>query len=178
MPTIAIRRATLADVPAITAIYRPAVLYGTASFEIDPPDEAEIARRFTAISAAYPYLVAEVDGRVAGYAYVSAYRPRPAYRHTVEDSIYVAPDVQRLGIGRTLLADLITAAETAGHRQMLAVIGDSRQTPSITLHRNAGFQFCGTLHAVGFKHGRWLDGVIMQRALGIGDRKPPADTPL
>jgi len=174
-PKVTIRPAIEADIPAIAAIYRPSVLTGTASFEIDPPDEAEMGRRFQAVvSAGYPYLVAEMDGRVAGYAYANAYRTRPAYRWSVEDSIYVDPARQGHGAGRALLAELVTISTAKGYRQMIAVIGDSGQAASIGLHRALGFTFCGVIHSVGFKHGRWLDSVIMQRALGPGDATPPA----
>jgi phosphinothricin acetyltransferase len=176
MSAILIRTATLADLPAITAIYRPAVLTGTASFELEPPDEAEMGRRMaTIVGAGYPYLVAESPTRqVVGYAYANAYRPRPAYRFSVEDSIYVAPDQQRRGIGRPLLAELIGQCTARGYRQMVAIIGDSQQWGSIRLHRAAGFAFVGTIHAVGYKHGRWLDSVVMQKALGPGETAPPA----
>ncbi len=169
-----IRPATSADLPAITAIYRPAVTAGTASFELEPPNEPEMARRMQAVLAAgFPYVVAEIDGVVVGYAYLGAYRPRPAYQWSVENSIYVAPDAQRGGVGRALLAHLIEAATAKGYRQMIAVIGDSGQRGSIGLHRAAGFTFCGTVHAVGFKNGRWLDQVLMQLGLGAGDTSPP-----
>ena len=175
MTALGIRAATAADIAAITAIYRPAVLHGTASFEIDPPGEAEMARRFEAITGAgFPYLVAEQAGAIVGYAYANAFRPRPAYRFTVEDSIYVAPETKGRGVGRALLDRLIVITTGAGYRQMIAVIGDSAQAPSIQLHRRAGFHFAGTYHAVGFKHGRWLDSVLMQRALGTGDHEPPS----
>lgn len=170
-----IRPATPADVPAIAAIYRPAVLTGSASFEIDPPDDAEMAGRMAAVvGAGFPYLVATIDDCVVGYAYASAFRPRPAYRFTCENSIYVAPDAQGQGIGRALLGELLSRCTALGLRQMLAVIGDSQNFGSIALHRRAGFTFNGTMHAVGFKHGRWLDVVTMQRALGDGDTTPPA----
>jgi L-amino acid N-acyltransferase YncA len=176
MPTPTLRAATPADIPAIAAIYGPAVLSGTASFEVDPPDEAEMLRRFTAITeAGYPYFVAELDGRVAGYAYVSAYRTRPAYRFTVENSVYVAAEGQGKGIGAMLMQALIEASTAKGYRLMVAVIGDSRNHASITLHRNAGFRFCGTIHSVGHKLGRWLDSVIMELPLGEGDRSPARD---
>ena len=169
-----VRPATPADIAAITAIYCPAVLHGTASFEIDAPDEAEMRRRYDAIVAAgYPIIVAELDGRVAGYAYANAYRPRPAYRYSVEDSIYVATEAQRQGVGRALLAALIDATTAIGCRQMIAVIGDSDQPGSIGLHTLFGFTHCGVIRAVGFKHGRWLDSVIMQRALGDGSNCSP-----
>jgi L-amino acid N-acyltransferase YncA len=136
MSTPKIRIATEADVPAIAAIYRPAVLTGTASFELEPPDEAEIQRRFRAITeGGYPYFVAELDGSIAGYAYANAYRTRPAYRFTVEDSIYVAPDMQGKGIGRPLLRALIETCTAQGFRLMIAIIGDSAQQASIALHR-------------------------------------------
>jgi phosphinothricin acetyltransferase len=164
----------LADVAEITAIYRPAVVYGTASFEIEPPDRAEMQKRFEAITGAgFPYVVAELEGKVVGYAYANAYRPRPAYQWSVEDSIYVAPEAHGKGVGRALLVYLLETCTAAGFRQMLAVIGDSAQSASIGLHRSLGFTFCGTIHSVGFKHGRWLDSVIMQRALGDGDLAPP-----
>jgi L-amino acid N-acyltransferase YncA len=170
----AIREATARDVPAMTAIYRPAVLDGTASFELEPPDEAEMRKRFEAIkSEGYPCFVAELEGQVVGYAYAAPYRPRPAYRFSVENSIYMAPACQGRGIGSILLNTLIEACTAAGFRQMIAVIGDSRQYASISLHRQAGFTFCGTVHSVGYKHGRWLDSVLMQRPLGDGDTTPP-----
>jgi L-amino acid N-acyltransferase YncA len=168
--TPAIRPATPADIAAITAIYRPAVLTGTASFELDPPSEDEMLRRFRAIAdAGYPYLVAELGGRVAGYAYANAYRTRPAYRFTVEDSVYIAPDAQGKGAGRALLDRLISSCRSDGFRLMIAVIGDSAQSASIALHRRAGFRFCGTIHCVGYKFDRWLDSVIMELPLGDGD---------
>jgi phosphinothricin acetyltransferase len=173
-PTI--RSATVADIPAITAIYRPAVLTGTASFEAEPPGEEEMLRRFKAIvDAGYPYFVAEMEGRVAGYAYAGPYRTRPAYRFTVENSIYIAPDVQGKGVGRLLLAAVIDACTKRGFRLMVAVIGDTANTASLTLHRRAGFTFCGTIHSVGYKFGRWLDSVIMQLPLGEGDRSAPVE---
>jgi L-amino acid N-acyltransferase YncA len=168
MPTI-LRPATLADIPAITAIYAHAVKYGTASFETEPPGEPEMADRFRALAAGgFPYLVAESSGVVRGYAYAGLYRPRIAYRYTVENSVYVAPDCQRRGIGRALLDKLVSKASGCGFRQMIAVIGDSAQTASIALHRAAGFEMVGTFTAVGFKFGRWLDTVLMQRPLGDG----------
>ncbi len=170
-----VRNATVTDIAAITAIYGAAVAGGTASFELEPPDADEMRRRFIAITdAGFPYFVAEIDDRVLGYAYVSQYRPRPAYRYSVENSIYVAVDAHRSGVGRQLLDALIGAATAKGYRQMIAVIGDSRQAASIGLHRSAGFTFVGTIHSVGFKHGRWLDSVLMQRALGSGDTAPPS----
>lgn len=174
MTTPTVRAATEADVPAIAAIYRPAVRNGTASFELEPPDDAEMTRRFRALTqAGYPYLLAEAEGRVLGYAYVGPYRPRPAYRFSVENSIYIADDAQRRGVGRVLLEALIEICTANGYRQMIAVIGDSAQSASIGLHRAFGFHFSGTVHSVGYKHGRWLDSVIMQRALGPGDTTQP-----
>jgi len=175
MTPLHVRPAAAADVPAITRIYAHAVEYGTATFEIEPPDEAEMARRLRGLlENGYPYLIAERAGAVAGYAYAGAYRARPAYHWSVEDSIYVAPDMQRQRIGSQLLTRLIEAAEQRGFRQMIAVIGDSAQTPSIAVHARAGFSHIGTLRAVGFKHGRWLDTVLMQRALGSGAATPPS----
>ncbi len=169
-----IRPATSADIPAITRIYADAVIHGTASFEIEPPDESEMQRRQRALlDGGYPYLVAEIAGAVAGYAYAGAYRTRPAYHWSVEDSVYIGPDAKRRGVGRALLTSLIAEAERRGFRQMIAVIGDSRQAPSIELHRRAGFRLIGTIENVGFKHGRWLDSVLMQRALGPGATTPP-----
>jgi len=175
MNPLHIRPAEAGDIPAITRIYAHAVEYGTATFEIEPPDEAEMARRLRGLlENGYPYLVAERAGAIAGYAYAGAYRARPAYHWSVEDSIYVAPDMQRQRIGSQLLTRLIEAAEQRGFRQMIAVIGDSAQTASIAVHARAGFSHIGTLRAVGFKHGRWLDTVLMQRELGSGAATPPS----
>lgn len=169
-----IRGAGHADVPAIARIYADAVLRGTATFEIEPPDEGEMARRMEALlKRSYPYLVAERGGAVIGFAYAGPYRDRRAYDWCVEDSIYIAPDFHRQGIGRLLLSRLLAAAEEIGFRQMVAVIGDSAQTGSIAVHASAGFSHIGTLRAVGFKHARWLDTVLMQRPLGRGDTSPP-----
>jgi L-amino acid N-acyltransferase YncA len=164
-----IRPAQPRDLAVITAIYDDAVRHGTASFELDPPDQAEMARRYETLRAGgYPYLVAELDRDIVGYAYAAPYRARPAYRWSVEDSIYVAPQAQRRGIGRALLARLVADTEAGGFRQMLAVIGDSANTGSVELHRAAGFRLVGTFENVGFKFGRWLDTVLMQRELGRG----------
>ena len=169
-----IRPAGPQDIAAITRIYAQAVEYGTATFEIEPPDEAEMASRQHALLANdLPYLVAEQAGIVAGYAYAGRYHARPAYRWTVEDTIYVAPAFHRRGLGRLLMARLIAEAEARGFRQMIAVIGDSANAASITLHAAVGFQLVGTLQSVGFKHGRWLDTVLMQRPLGSADAIPP-----
>ena len=162
-----IRPATAADIAAITTIYAHAVQFGTASFEIDPPDEREMASRFDALAdGGFPYLAAEFDGAVCGYAYAGPYRTRFAYRHTLEDSIYIAPEFHGRGIGRALIDRLLTESADRGFRQMIAVIGDSAQVASIALHRTAGFRMVGTFEAVGLKFGRWLDTVLMQRALG------------
>ncbi len=169
-----IRPAEPRDVPAITRIYAHAVRYGTASFELEPPDEAEVGQRHRSlVDGGFPYLVAEIDGVMAGYAYAGPYRARPAYRFTVEDSIYIAPDMQRRGIGRALLDRLLIESEARGFRQMIAVIGDSAQTPSIELHAAAGFRMVGNFESVGFKFGRWLDTVLMQKAMGNGAQTPP-----
>jgi L-amino acid N-acyltransferase YncA len=166
---VEIRPATLADVPAITAIYAHAVKYGTASFEIEPPDDQEMTDRFrTLVEGGFPRLVAESGAAVRGYAYAGPYRARIAYRYTLENSVYVAPDCHRLGIGRALMDELVAQAGALGFRQMIAVIGDSGQVASIALHRAAGFEMVGTFAAVGFKFGRWLDTVLMQRSLGSG----------
>src|SRR5664280_1101406 len=171
--TLAIRPSKTSDIPAITRIYAHAVEHGTASFELNAPDEAEITRRMTKLlDGGFPYLAAEVGGEIAGYAYAAFYRERPAYRLTVEDSVYVSPDIHRRGIGRALLAALIEAAAAGGFRQMIAVIGDStKQAASIRLHEALGFRHVGILQDVGFKHGRWLDSVLMQRTLGAGAKK-------
>jgi phosphinothricin acetyltransferase len=179
MTEIAIRTAALADIPAITRIYAHAVRHGTASFELEPPDEAEMTRRMQAmLDGGFPYIVAENGGApmgqvILGYAYAGPYRTRPAYRFTVEDSIYVDPNAQRRGIGRVLLARLIEESERRGFRQMLAVIGDSANAPSIEVHRAAGFRMVGNFENVGFKFGRWLDSVLMQRGLGPGATTKP-----
>ena len=174
MTAIDIRAAVPADIAAITRIYADAVLHGTATFELDPPGETEMARRLAALTGGgFPYLVAESDGAVAGYAYAGPYRERPAYRFTVEDSIYVATQAQRRGIGRVLIERLTAEAQQRGFRQMIAVIGDSRQAASTALHAAAGFHLIGTFDAVGFKFGQWLDTVLMQRPLGDGAGTTP-----
>ena len=171
--SIRIRPATAADVPDITKIYAHAVKHGTASFEIEPPDEVEMAaRQKKLLGGGFPYLVADA-GVVAGFAYAGPYRPRFAYRYTVEDSVYVHPRVLRQGLGRLLLRHLIAASEERGFRQMIAVIGDSQQAASIELHRALGFAPVGTMQNIGFKHGRWLDTVTMQLPLGKGATEPP-----
>lgn len=170
-----IRPVKASDIPAITRIYAHAVEHGTASFELEAPDEAEMARRMSDLTAkGFPYIVAEVGGELAGYAYAGPFRTRPAYRLTVENSVYVASKAHRRGVGRALLAALIEASEAAGHRQMIAVIGDStKQQASIALHAACGFKHIGILPDTGFKHGRWLDTVLMQRTIGAGGTKAP-----
>jgi phosphinothricin acetyltransferase len=174
MPELTIRAAVAADLSAITAIYEEAVLHGTATFEIEPPNLAEMTRRYEALaSAGFPYFVAVDGDQVLGYAYAGSYRPRIAYRFTVENSIYLAPAAQRRGIGSRLLATLIESCAAKGFRQMVAVIGDSANAGSIAVHRNAGFAMVGTNPNVGFKFGRWLDTVSMQKALGDGGETLP-----
>ena len=174
MPLI-VRDATPADVPAIAALYADEVRDHVNTYEYDVPDDAEMARRMRGVlDAGYPYLVAELDGEFVGYAYASSYRARAGYRKTVENSVYVVPGRQGQGIGAALMQALIDACEARGYRQMIAVIGDSGTASSIGLHRALGFTFCGVIHSVGFKHGRWLDSVLMQRPLGPGDTAPPA----
>ncbi len=176
--SVSTRPALPADIPAITAIYADGVVNGTASFEIVPPDEAEMSRRMKALTDRnYPFVVAEngegQNRRLLGFAYAGPYRERPAYRNTVEDSVYLAPEARGQGIGGVLLKLLIDVSTARGYRQMIAIIGDSENAPSIRLHRAAGFDAVGTLKSVGFKHGRWLDVVIMQRALGPADSTRP-----
>ena len=166
------------DAPAIARIYAHWVRHGLASFELEPPTEAEMARRRAAVlDGGYPHLVATdpADGRVLGYAYASAYRPRPGYRFAVEDSVYVAPDVGRRGVGRALLPALVARCTGLGFRLMVAVIGDSGNTPSIGLHEGCGFRHAGLLPAIGWKHGRWVDSVLMTRPLGDGAATPPPE---
>jgi L-amino acid N-acyltransferase YncA len=172
--SLTIRPASAPDIPAITRIYAHAVTHGTASFEYEPPSEAEMARRMSELTdKGFPYFAAEADGTLAGYAYAGPYRTRPAYRFTLEDSVYVAPEAQGRGVGRALLSQLIAQAERQGFRQMIAVIGDSEQTGSIALHAALGFAYVGSLPNTGFKFGRWLDSVLMQRPLGPGSSTVP-----
>ena len=164
-----LRPARAADVPAIEAIYAHHVLHGLATFEEVPPGTAEMARRLEEIAGrGLPCLVAEEAGRLLGYAYAAPYRARSAYRFTLEDSIYLDPAAVGRGIGSGLLAALIDAGTAWGGRQMLAVIGDSGNAASIAVHARAGFRHAGTFRAVGFKFGRWVDTVLMQRPLGPG----------
>ena len=174
MNAVSLRTATSADIAAITRIYADAVARGTASFELEPPDVAEMARRQQALlTRNFPYIVAEQAGAVVGYAYAGPYRDRRAYDWSVEDSLYIAPELHRRGIGRLLLTRLIVESETRGFRQMIGVIGDTANTASVAVHAAVGFRLIGNFQSIGFKHGRWLDTVLMQRALGSGDSAPP-----
>jgi L-amino acid N-acyltransferase YncA len=175
MTDLVIRPAREADMPAIAAIYAPSVTDGTASFELVPPDAAEMARRWRAlVEAGYPYLAAERAGAILGYAYAGPYRSRPGFRHTVENSVYIARQAQRQGVGRALLKALVAECGRLGFRQMVAVIGGSDNLASMRLHEAEGFALVGTLRNVGYKHERWLDSVLMQRPLGPGDREAPS----
>jgi phosphinothricin acetyltransferase len=174
MSRVIVRASTEADVARCAEIYGHHVVYGTASFEVEPPSIEEMKRRRAAVlDLGLPHLVAEREGRVAGYAYAGNWRPRPAYKFSVEDSIYIDKDAVGQGIGKALLPALIEQCTRLGKRQMVAVIGDSAQTPSIRLHASCGFEMVGTLRSIGFKFNRWLDSVLMQRALGDGDARPP-----
>ncbi len=175
-PTV--RASTPGDIPAITAIYAHHVLHGLASFELVPPEANEMARRRADVLArGLPHVVAEADGQLVGYAYAAAYRERPAYRYALEDSVYVHPDCMGMGMGRALLEILIEACTAAGYRQLIAVIGDSGNAGSIGLHAACGFARTGLLPSVGCKFGRWVDSVLMQNALGEGERTLPDATP-
>ena len=170
-----IRPSSDADVPAITAIYAWHVAHGTGTFELEAPDETEIKRRRDdVLSKGMPWLVAEHDGEILGYAYANQFRPRPAYRFCLEDSIYLADAARGRGVGRALLAELLSQCTARGARQMLAVIGDSANAASIGVHRALGFSDGGIIKAAGWKFDRWLDVVILQRNLGAGDSAPPA----
>lgn len=178
MSAHALREAVAADVPRLTEIYAHAVLNGTASYELVPPTEAEMLARFESLTGQdYPYIVA-VDGRgnVVGYAYAGPFRMRPAYRWSVEDSIYIAPEVHGRGVGRALLLRLLELCEDKGFRQMIAVIGGSNHEPSIRLHERAGFRTIGIFQGSGFKFGAWIDTVFMQMPLGDGNRSLPDET--
>jgi phosphinothricin acetyltransferase len=175
MSSLEIRPADAADLPFITEIYQHAVRFGTATFELVPPDLAEMTGRFRALKdGGFPYLVAALEGRVVGYAYAGPYRPRPAYRFTVENSVYLQPAIHRRGIGLQLLQRLIAECEARGFRQMIAVIGDSANAASIGVHAACGFEMSGAHPSVGLKFGRWLDTVMMQRALGEGATTVPS----
>lgn len=173
---VVLRPAEDRDIARIAEIYAHHVLTGLASFEVTPPDAAEIGRRRAAVLAAgLPYLVAEAAGAVLGFAYSAPYRMRPAYRHTVEDSLYMDHGAVGRGIGRRLLERLIADCTATGHRQMVAVIGDSANRASIAVHEACGFERVGLLPSVGFKLGRWVDSVLMQRSLGEGDATLPVE---
>ena len=170
-----IRDATPDDMAAVQAIYAHHVLHGFGTFETEPPDAGEMQRRYAQVSGdGFPYLVAESEGRIVAYAYANHFRTRAAYRNTVEDSIYVAPGAMGRGFGKSLLNGLIDRCEALGLRQMLAVIGDSDNAGSIGVHRSCGFEHAGVMRSVGWKFGRWVDVVIMQRALGPGAGTPPS----
>jgi phosphinothricin acetyltransferase len=174
MSDLLVRGVEPGDMPAVQAIYAHHVTHGLGSFEETPPTLEEMARRRQAVvGAGLPYLVCVAAGEVAGFAYAAPYRPRPAYRYSVEDSVYVAPGLARRGCGRRLLSALIERCTALGYRQMVAVIGDRGNQGSTGLHRSLGFREVGHLPAVGFKHGRWVDVVLMQRALGDGDGSKP-----
>jgi phosphinothricin acetyltransferase len=178
MDHLQLREALERDLEALLAIYAPEVRHGTASWEWEPPDLEEYGRRFAAQRASgWPWLVAEQDGRLLGYAHAGRYRPRIGYAWCLEDSVYVAAPARGRGIARRLLGALIERCAARGARQMVAVIGDSANLPSIALHRACGFREVGRLPSIGFKAGRWLDSVLMQRALGEGDTTPPGPPP-
>ena len=169
-----VRDATEQDMAAVQAIYAHHVLYGLATFEETPPSTEELLeRRASVLAQGLPFLVAEAEGRIAGYTYAASYRPRPAYRYTIEDTVYVARGLEARGIGTALLRALIARCEAGPWRQMIAVIGDSANAGSIALHRRFGFQLVGTLASVGLKLGQWVNTVLMQRALGSGDNTLP-----
>jgi phosphinothricin acetyltransferase len=171
---LVVRDSIPADMPAIQSIYAPHVLHGLATFEEVPPSVDELLmRRGKVTDLGLPHLVAELDGGVVGYSYATPYRARPAYRYAIEDSVYVAEGQGGRGIGGALLRTLVDRCERGPWRQMVAVVGDSGNAASIALHRRLGFQHVGTLTSVGFKLGRWVDTVLMQRALGPGDHVPP-----
>jgi L-amino acid N-acyltransferase YncA len=170
-----VRAATEADAPALAAIYGDAVLHGFGTFEEEPPSPADMDGRRRAVQdRGLPYLVAQADdGRVLGFAYAAPFRPRAAYRYTLEDSVYVSPDAKGQGVGRAVLTAIIEACEALGIRQLMAVVGDTGNSGSIALHRSLGFEQTGVGRSVGFKHGRWVDIVHMQKALNGGDTRLP-----
>lgn len=171
---VTVRDARSPDVPAVQAIYAHHVRTGAATFELEAPPVEEMQRRWEGtVAAGLPYLVAVQDDGVVGFAYCAPYRPRAAYRFTIEDSVYLDPAAVGRGIGRRLLAELVARGERAGHRQMVAVVGDSANKASIALHRSLGFAQQGTLPGVGWKLGRWVDTVILQRPLGAGAEREP-----
>jgi phosphinothricin acetyltransferase len=165
------------DLPAITAIYGHHVLHGSGTFETEPPTLADMrARRAEVLARHLPFLVAEEGGRILGFAYCNWFKPRPAYRFSAEDSIYLAPDAHRRGLGRALLAELAAQAQAAGVRKLIAVIGDSANAGSIGVHRCVGFEQVGVLKSCGWKFERWLDVVLMEKTLGAGNSRPPQST--
>ena len=169
-----VRSAVIDDLQAVQAIYAHHVRHGLASFEETPPDLAEIERRFGATTAVgLPYLVAETDGQIRGFAYAGHYRSRPAYRYSLEDTVYVEPGFEGRSLGSALLTALIARCGELNYRRMVAIIGDSANQPSIRLHERLGFQKCGLIPSVGFKFGRWVDTVLMERPLGAGDTRLP-----
>ena len=165
------------DITAITAIYAHHVLHGTGTFETEPPSAADMAnRRADVLSKGLPYLVAEEDGEILGFAYGNWFKPRPAYRYSVEDSVYLAPGLDRKGLGRALLAELLAHCEAAGIRKVMAIIGDSANAGSVGVHRAMGFTQVGIVEACGWKFGAWRDIVIMQKTLGPGSSEPPIES--
>jgi phosphinothricin acetyltransferase len=169
-----IRAATMADAPALADIYGDACLHGFGTFEEAPPSAEEMAARWRNITArGLPYLVAEEGDRLLGFAYAGVFRPRASYRFTVEDSVYVAPDAKGRGVGRAVLSGVLDACEALGVRQVMAVIGDSGNEGSVGLHTALGFEHAGVGRSLGFKHGRWVDIIWMQKALNGGDTVPP-----
>ena len=173
---LTIRPSLESDIPAIAAIYAQHVLHGTGTFETAAPTQAEMStRRAEVLARRLPYLVAEEAGRVIGFAYCQWFKPRPAYRFSAEDSIYLHPDVHRRGVGKELLSRLCVHAEEAGVRKLIAVIGDSENAASIAVHRACGFHPAGLIRSCGWKFDRWLDIVLMEKSLGDGDRSPPSD---
>jgi len=173
---LTIRASTDQDVPAITAIYGHHVLQGTGTFETTPPTEADMAaRRADVLGKGLPYLVAENGGKVIGFAYCQWFKPRPAYRFSAEDSIYLHPDAAGQRLGNKLLTELMAQAEAAGVRKLIAVIGDSQNVRSIGVHRAVGFRHVGQISSCGWKFGKWLDIVLMEKSLGEGDRTPPQE---
>ncbi len=172
--SLVVRDAVAGDMHAIADIYAHYVLHGLATFEEVPPTADEMrGRRDGVVAAGLPYLVAELNQKVVGYCYATSHRPRPAYRYTIEDSVYVANGRSGSGVGSALLGELLARCDRSPWRQMVAVIGDSANAGSIALHRRFGFEDAGTLRSVGFKLGRWVDTVVMQRPLGAGDSTPP-----
>ena len=166
------------DIAAITAIYAHHVLHGTGTFETEPPSTGDMAtRRADVLSKGLPYLVAEQDGEILGFAYGNWFKPRPAYRYSVEDSVYLAPGLERKGLGRALLGELLAHCEAAGIRKVMAIIGDSANAGSVGVHRALGFAQVGIVEACGWKFGAWRDIVIMQKTLGSGSSEPPAEPP-